>query len=63
MQQALAATDWDYIVFQQASGNAGDADTYDSLSTLMSYVKQYAPNAKLLFDVNLPEDNQVRRFL
>ena len=46
MKTALEKTDWDYIVFQQASGNAGDADTYDSLSTLMSYAQQYAPNAK-----------------
>ena len=51
MKTALEKADWDYIVFQQASSYAGDAATYDSLETLMSYVEEYAPNARFAWNM------------
>lgn len=36
---ALTSTNWDFVIFQQASANSGQADTYNSLSTLLEVVK------------------------
>ena len=51
MQEALKATDWDYIIFQQASGESYKADTYEPyLTELITYVKTFHPNVKILFN-------------
>ena len=50
MQQALLATDWDYITIQQVSGKSGLIDTFEPyLSELLAYFKEMCPDAKILF--------------
>ncbi|MBQ7107648.1 MAG: DUF4886 domain-containing protein [Clostridia bacterium] len=51
MQEALMATDWDYITLQQASGESYKANTYEPyLTELIAYVKTFHPNVKILFN-------------
>ena len=38
--------EWDYVVFQQVSDQAGNAATYDDLNTLIELVKPYCKTAK-----------------
>jgi len=47
IKQAVEFADWDYIVFQQVSGDSGNAATYDDLSALIEYVEPLCPEAKL----------------
>ncbi len=50
MQQALAATDWDYIVVQQVSQDSGMPDTFEPyLEDLLAYFKMQCPDAEILF--------------
>lgn len=50
MEQALKATDQDYITIQQVSGNSGKIDTFEPyLSELIKYFKEVCPDAKILF--------------
>ena len=53
MYDAIKKADWDYIVFQQVSGDSGNASTYDSLSTLMDYVDTHKtnPNVKYAWQI------------
>ena len=51
MQEALMATDWDYITLQQASGESYKSDTYEPyLTELITYIKTFHPNVKILFN-------------
>ncbi len=51
MQEALMATDWDYITLQQASGESYKANTYEPyLTELITYIKTFHPNVKILFN-------------
>ncbi len=51
MQEALMATDWDYIILQQASGESYKPDTYEPyLTDLITYVKTFHPNVEILFN-------------
>ena len=51
MQEALKATDWDCIVFQQASGQSYKFNTYEPyLTELIAYVKTFHPNVKIYFN-------------
>lgn len=47
IKTAVSSDDWDFITFQQVSGESGLADTYDDLNELISIVKPLCPNAKL----------------
>ena len=50
MQQALTATDWDYITIQQVSGKSGQIDTFEPyLRELLAYFKEMCPDAEILF--------------
>ncbi|MBQ4132015.1 MAG: DUF4886 domain-containing protein, partial [Clostridia bacterium] len=50
MQQALAASDWDYIVVQQVSQDSGMPDTFEPyLEDLLAYFKKQCPDAEILF--------------
>ncbi|MBE6762060.1 MAG: DUF4886 domain-containing protein, partial [Ruminococcaceae bacterium] len=50
MEEALTATDWDYITIQQVSGNSGKPDTFEPyLSELVKYFKEICPNAEIRF--------------
>lgn len=49
IKQALFYTHWDVIVFQQESSSARYYDTYSYLADLIEYVKDYYPEARLMF--------------
>ena len=49
LYDALMKEDWDIITFQQASGDSGKAETYDSLPQLMDYVQQNMTNPDAKF--------------
>ena len=47
---AMKERDWDFVSVQQASGYSGIADSFEPyLSTIMTAVKQYCPNAKRMW--------------
>ena len=46
---AVQSEDWDYITFQQASPNSGQADTYDDLDKLIDIVEPMSPDSKLVW--------------
>ena len=47
IKDALMEEDWDYITFQQNSGNSGMLKTYfPYLIDLVKYVKEFAPSAQ-----------------
>ena len=49
---ALQSHAWDYVTLQQASGQSGEADTYnEDLEYMISYVKAHAPGAKLVWNM------------
>lgn len=49
LKQVLKSEEWDYITFQQASFWSPDYSTYQPyLNKLISYVKEYLPNAKIV---------------
>ena len=49
IKEALQYADWDIIVFQQESSSARSAESFQYLGDLIEYVKEYCPNAKLMF--------------
>ena len=49
IKQALFYTHWDVIVFQQESSSARTYSTYSYLVDLIDYVKEYYPEARLMF--------------
>ncbi len=51
MSDALRAQEWDFISFQQASGSSGIESTYSTLTYLIKYVQNLAPNAKLVWNM------------
>ena len=62
LQEALIATDWDYITFQQASGSSYDFNTYEPfLTELIAYVKKMCPNAKIVLNETwaYPDDSPI----
>ncbi|WP_326910881.1 DUF4886 domain-containing protein [Sedimentibacter sp. MB31-C6] len=52
IKTAILDEDWDYITFQQVSGDSGYYITFQPyLDNLISYVKDIAPNAKLALNM------------
>ncbi len=59
MEEALTATDWDYITIQQVSGNSGKPDTFEPyLSELVKYFKEICPNAEIRFHMTWAYENE-----
>lgn len=55
MEQALTATDWDYITIQQVSTLSGRPETYEPyLNKLLTRFKEYCPKAKIVFHMTWP---------
>lgn len=49
LEAALKERDWDIVTFQQVSHESPDYATYQPyLNELVAYVRQYAPNAKIV---------------
>lgn len=46
MEQAIKYADWDFITFQQNSGNSGLVNTYSCLQNLMDYVYDIATDTE-----------------
>lgn len=46
MEQAIKYADWDFITFQQNSGNSGLVETYSCLQNLMDYVYDIATDTE-----------------
>ena len=52
LRHALEDEDWDFVSLQQASGSSGVESTYnEDLDFLISYVKEHAPNAKIVWNM------------
>lgn len=52
MEQALTASDWDYITIQQVSTLSGDPTSFEPyLGKLIAKFKEYCPNAKIVFQM------------
>lgn len=52
MLYGIEDEDWDFISFQQASGQSAIPSSYEpSLTYLIDYVKTYRPNAKLIWNM------------
>lgn len=49
IKAAVESQNWDFISFQQASTNSGQANTYDSLVELISIVEPLCPAARLVW--------------
>lgn len=49
IKTAVESDDWDFISFQQASPNSGEANTYDDLVALMNIVEPLNPSARLVW--------------
>ncbi len=47
IKTAVESDDWDFITFQQVSGNSGVADTYNDLYELIKIVEPLNPSARL----------------
>ena len=58
MEQAIMYADWDFITFQQNSGNSGGAASYANLQNLMNYVYDVATDT-----VNNPNANPDVKFV
>ena len=58
MEQAIKYADWDFITFQQNSGNSGGANSYNCLQNLMDYVYDVATDT-----VNNPNANPNVKFV
>ena len=58
IDQAIMYTDWDFITFQQNSGNSGTASTYSCLQNLMDYVYDIDTD-----EVNHPNANPNVKFV
>ncbi len=48
---AVSSDNWDFITFQQAGGNSGQADTYDDLQSIIEIVKQLNDNARYVWNM------------
>ncbi len=52
MGDALASQDWDFVSIQQSSSLSGQSSSYEPyMSMLIEYVKEKAPNAKIVFNM------------
>ena len=52
VEQALTASDWDYITIQQVSTLSGDSTSFEPyLGKLIEKFKEYCPNAKIVFQM------------
>ena len=51
MKDAIESENWDYISLQQASGSSGIEDTYSNLQFMIDYVKELAPDSKLVWNM------------
>ena len=51
MKDAILSENWDFISLQQASGSSGIADTYSELEYLIGYVRELAPESKLVWNM------------
>lgn len=51
LSDAVAAENWDFISFQQASGSSGQPYSYDVLQDLMDYVRALCPTAKFVWNM------------
>lgn len=58
MEEAIMYTDWDFITFQQNSGNSGKVASYSCLQDLMNYVYDVATD-----EVNNPNANPNVKFV
>ena len=58
MEQAIMYADWDFITFQQNSGNSGNPNTYSNLQNLMDYVWDIATD-----EINNPNANPNVKFV
>ena len=58
MKQAIEYADWDFITFQQNSGNSGGKNSYANLQNLMDYVYNIATDT-----VNNPNANPNVKFV
>lgn len=58
MEEAIMYADWDFITFQQNSGNSGGAASYSCLQNLMDYVYDVATD-----EVNNPNANPNVKFV
>ena len=47
IKHAVESDDWDFITFQQVSGDSGIAETYNDLDELISIVEPLNPSARL----------------
>ena len=47
--EVIAQEDWDYVSVQQVSGKSGIYETYSGLKTLVDWVREQVPGAKLIF--------------
>ena len=66
LPDALTREAWDFITVQQVSGWSGVYDSYlPHLSTLLSFVRERCPNAKLLFHRTwaYEKDAEIERFV
>ena len=57
MEEAIMYTDWDFITFQQNSGNSGGPASYSCLQDLMNYVYDIATD-----EINNPNANPDVKF-
>ena len=52
MWEALQADNWDYVMVQQHSPNAGNPDSYDNLDYLLNYIDKYThADSKVIFNM------------
>ena len=58
MEDAIMYTNWDFITFQQNSGNSGKSSTYSNLQKLMDYVYDVATDT-----INNPNANPDVKFV
>ena len=49
LDMGLAYTEWDFVMLQQVSQDSGKSETYAPLDTLLPYVREKAPSARLAF--------------
>lgn len=62
---ALKDEDWDVVVLQQQSANAGQWNTYTPyLQSMIEYVKTHCPNARIAFNMTwaYPTNSKCERF-
>ncbi len=57
IKAAVESENWDYITFQQKSGDSGLAETYNDLQALIDIVEPLCPRAKLVWHMTWSSDN------